>query len=90
MDKKTALLLIAASIIGGCAALSVKRHHDLKKARALRASLRPNFKSGCHLVKIIGGPSWSIGEYGTFDSGDNRILIEGEDFNAEEFEFILD
>ncbi|MDD5261648.1 MAG: hypothetical protein PHD76_07330 [Methylacidiphilales bacterium] len=89
MDKKTALLLTAVGIITGCAALSIKRHHDIKKARALRASLRPNFRNGCHLVKIIGGPGWSLGEYGTFDAQENRILIEGEEFNAEEFEFVL-
>ena len=89
MDKKTALLLSAVLVIAGCAAFSVKRHHDIKKARALRAGLRPNFRNGCYLVKIIGGPAWSLGEYGTFDAGEDRILIEGEDFNAGEFEFIL-
>jgi len=89
MDKKTILLLTAFGIIGGCVAFSVKRHHDLKKIHALRASLRPQFKNGCYLVKIIGGPKWAIGEYGTFEAGGNRLLIEGEDFDATSFEFIL-
>lgn len=89
MDRKTTLLLLAVGLIGGTLALGTQRAYALKKARALRASYRPHFNDGCYLVKITDGPLWSIGEFGTFDAAQNKVLIEGEEFDAEDFEFIL-
>ncbi|MDX6766971.1 MAG: hypothetical protein SFU85_09280 [Candidatus Methylacidiphilales bacterium] len=89
MDRQTSLLLLAFGIIGTTLAVGAQRTHALKKARALRASFRPHFREGCYLVKIIAGPKWSVGEFGTFDAAQNKVLIEGEEFDAEEFEFIL-
>lgn len=89
MDRKTILLLLGLGIIGGACAFGARRRYALKKARALRSSLRPHFTIGCYMVKIIDGPTWSIGEFGTFDASSNRLLIEGEEFDAKEFEFIL-
>jgi hypothetical protein len=89
MDRKTSLLLLAVGVIGATLAVGARRQYALKKARALRASYRPHYKDGCHLVKITDGPAWSIGEFATFDAAQNKVLIEGEEFDAEEFEFIL-
>lgn len=89
MDRKTTLLLIALGIIGGTLTVAARRSYALKKARALRASYRPHFKDGCYLVKITDGPVWAVGEFGTFDAAQNKVLIEGEEFNADDFEFIL-
>jgi hypothetical protein len=89
MDRKTVILLALFSLTAGFCVFGAKRHHDLRKARALRASFRPHFTNGCYMVKIVDGPNWAIGEFGTFDAAANRLLIEGEDFDAEEFEFIL-
>lgn len=89
MDRKTSLLLLAVGVIGGTLAIGLQRTYALKKARALRASYRPHFKDGCYLVKITDGPSWAVGEFGTFDASLNKVLIEGEEFEADEFEFIL-
>lgn len=89
MDRKTSLLLLAFGIIGATLAVGAQRSYALKKARALRASYRPHFKDGCYLVKITAGPAWSIGEFGTFDASLDKVLIEGEEFDAQEFEFVL-
>ncbi len=89
MDRKTLGLLFGIAVIGACVGISVQRMHALKKARALRASYRPHFNNGCYLVKITDGPLWSIGEFGTFDAAENKVLIEGEEFDAEQFQFIL-
>jgi hypothetical protein len=89
MDRKTLLLVLALGVVAGVCVFGAKRRNDLRKARALRASFRPHFTNGCYMVKIVDGPNWSIGEFGTFDAAANRILIEGEDFDAQEFEFIL-
>ncbi|MGF1677795.1 MAG: hypothetical protein ACFCUX_01225 [Candidatus Methylacidiphilales bacterium] len=67
----------------------MKRTQDRKKARAVRASLRPRYKSGCFLVKITEGPSWAVGEYGTYDAEDNTVVIEGESYPADDYQFIL-
>jgi hypothetical protein len=89
MDRKTILLVAALGVAAGVCAFGAKRRYDLKKARALRASFRPNYTNGCYMVKIVDGPNWSIGEFGTYDAGASKILIEGEEFEANEFEFIL-
>ncbi len=89
MDRKTLLLLAFVGLTAGMCAFSAKRRYELKKARALRASFRPHFTNGCYMVKIVDGPNWAIGEFGTFDAAGNRILIEGEEFDAQDFEFIL-
>ncbi|NJK90540.1 MAG: hypothetical protein HC904_01135 [Blastochloris sp.] len=89
MDRKTIILVAALGLIAGLCAYGARRQYNLKKARALRASFRPHYTNGCYMVKIVDGPAWSIGEFGTFDASSNRLLIEGEDFDAQEFEFIL-
>jgi hypothetical protein len=89
MDRKTSLLLLAMGIIGATLAVGAQRSYALKKARALRDSYRPHFRDGCYLVKITAGPAWSVGEFGTFDAAQNKVLLEGEEFEAEDFEFIL-
>lgn len=89
MDRQSFLLLTALSVIAACLVSSVKREQNRKKSRALRASLRPRYKSGCFLVQITEGPSWAIGEFGTYDAEDNSLVIEGEEYPADEFQFIL-
>lgn len=89
MDRKTVILLALLGVVAGACVFGAKRRYDLRKARALRASFRPNYTNGCYMVKIVDGPNWSIGEFGTFDAASNKILIEGEDFDAQDFEFIL-
>jgi hypothetical protein len=89
MDRKTLLLLVTLGIVASACAFGAKRRNDIRKARALRASFRPHFTNGCYMVKIVDGPNWAIGEFGTFDASANKILIEGEDFDAQDFEFIL-
>jgi len=89
MNKNSILGLLAAGAVIGLSAWSIKRRHDIKKTKALRASLRPQFTNGCYIVKIIEGPKWAVGEYGTFDAAKNLLLIEGEEFPATDFEFIL-
>ncbi len=89
MDRQTCLILLALGVVGGCTAYSLKRTQERKKARAVRASLRPRYKSGCFLVKITEGPHWAISEFGTYDAEDNTLVIEGEEYPADEFQFIL-
>jgi hypothetical protein len=89
MSKDSILGLLAAGAVIGLSVWSIKRRHDLRKTRALRASLRPQFANGSYLVKIIGGPAWAAGEYATFDAAKDLLLIEGEEFPAADFEFIL-
>lgn len=89
MDRQTWIILLALAIVGGCAASSFQRAQNLKKTRALRASYRPRYQTGCFLVKITDGPTWALGEYGTFDAEDNTLVIEGEEHPAEQFQFIL-
>ncbi|MEM1158415.1 MAG: hypothetical protein AAF649_05325 [Verrucomicrobiota bacterium] len=89
MDRQTCLILLALGMVGGCTAFSLKRTQELKKARAVRESLRPRYKSGCFLVKITEGPTWAVGEFGTYDAEDNSLVIEGDEYPADEFQFIL-
>lgn len=88
-DRKTILLLAALGVVAGICAYGARRRYELRKARALRASFRPHFTNGCYMVKIVDGPNWAIGEFGTFDASADLIVIEGEEFDAQEFEFIL-
>jgi len=89
MDRQTGIILFGLALIGGCTFSSWKRKQNLKKTRALRASYRPHYKTGCFLVKITDGPTWALGEYGTFDAQANSLVIEGEEFPADDFQFIL-
>ncbi|MEM6821071.1 MAG: hypothetical protein AAF558_03860 [Verrucomicrobiota bacterium] len=89
MDRQTSLILLALGIVAGCTAASMKREQRRKKAQAVRASLRPRYKTGCFLVQITEGPSWAIGEFGTYDAEDNKLVIDGEEYEADEYQFIL-
>lgn len=90
MDRKLITVLLGLSIASTMAALGVKRRENLKKARAVRANLRPQrSNTSCYMVKVVNGPSWAIGEYGTYDAETSQLLIDGEAHDAEQFEFIL-
>jgi len=70
-------------------AVGLKRMELRKKAVAVRTSLRPRTQSGCYLVKVIEGPSWAVGEYGTYDAETEQLFIDGEPHDADAFQFIL-
>jgi hypothetical protein len=90
MDRQLTVMLLGLSIVGSMVALGAKRQENLKKARAVRTNLRaPHSNTSCYMVKVINGPSWAIGEYGTYDAETSQLLIEGEAHDAEKFEFIL-
>lgn len=89
MDKNTTFLLLGVGLIAGCLFSMTRRTEALKKARALRNSYRPTSNHGVYLVRITGGPAWAIDEFATYDADSNRIILEGEDFEADTFEFIL-
>ena len=89
MDRQTWIILLGFGIVAGCTVSSWQRAQNLKKTRALRASYRPRYQTGCFLVKISDGPNWAIGEYGTFDAENNTLVIEGDEYPADQFQFIL-
>jgi hypothetical protein len=89
IDRKTVLLALATGVVAGSLASMGRRKYELRKMRAIRSSFRPHSNAGNYLVRITGGPSWAVDEFATFDAAENKIILEGEEFEAGEFEFIL-
>ncbi len=90
MDRQLLTVLLGLSVIASMATMGVKRRENLKKARAVRANLRPlRSNASCYMVKVVNGPAWAVGEYGTFDAETAQLLIDGEAYDSDQFEFIL-